>query len=218
MNNMSEDNKIEYKILLLGDNNVGRKSLFKKILTEEFSEKNVSTIGMDRRIIQLDVDIQENQTTITKSFDISIVLTSGQERFKSITKTTFKGFDCIIIIYDVTNLKSFGNFSGWIDSIHDSSDEDSKCLIIVLGTKTDLIGVDEREREVEEDYAKSFCERNKIVWGGECSAKTFSADEMKELLKGFVKQIYAEVGVRIKKEIIPKKISLKKEERKCLIF
>ena len=89
MNNMSKDNKIEYKILLLGDNNVGRKSLFKKILTEEFSEKNVSTIGMDRRIIQLDVDIQENQTTITKSFDISIVFTAGQDRFKSITKTYF---------------------------------------------------------------------------------------------------------------------------------
>ena len=89
MNNMSEDNKIEYKILLLGDNNVGRKSLFKKILTEEFSEKNVSTIGMDRRTIKLDVDIQENQTTITKSFDISIVFTAGQDRFKSITKTYF---------------------------------------------------------------------------------------------------------------------------------
>ena len=89
MNNMSEDNKIEYKILLLGDNNVGRKSLFKKILTEEFSEKNVSTTGMDRRTIKLDVDIQENQTTITKSFDISIVFTAGQDRFKSITKTYF---------------------------------------------------------------------------------------------------------------------------------
>ena len=89
MNNMSKDNKIEYKILLLGDNNVGRKSLFKKILTEEVSEKNVSTTGMDRRTIKLDVDIQENQTTITKSFDISIVFTAGQDRFKSITKTYF---------------------------------------------------------------------------------------------------------------------------------
>ena len=89
MNNMSEDNKIEYKILLLGDNNVGRKSLFRKILTEEVSEKNVSTTGMDRINIKLDVDIQENQTTITKSFDISIVFTAGQDRFKSITKTYF---------------------------------------------------------------------------------------------------------------------------------
>ena len=80
MNNISEDNRIEYKILLLGESDVGRKSLFKKILTEEVSEKNVSTIGMDRRTIKLDVDIQENQTTITKSFDISIVLTSGQEK------------------------------------------------------------------------------------------------------------------------------------------
>ena len=80
MNNTSEDNRIEYKILLLGESDVGRKSLFKKILTEEVSEKNVSTIGMDRRTIKLDVDIQENQTTITKSFDISIVLTSGQEK------------------------------------------------------------------------------------------------------------------------------------------
>ena len=102
----------------------------------------------------------------------------------------------------------------FIHTIRESiSHEDSKRLIILIGNKIDLIGVDGKEREVEEDYAKSFCENNKIIWGGECSVKTFSADEMKKLLKGFVKQIYAEVGVKIKPEVISRIInSTKKRE------
>ena len=218
---MVEENKIEYKIILLGNSAVGKTSLFKKIITGEFSEKNISTIGMDRRTIQLDVDIQENQTTTTKSFDISLIDTAGQERFKSITKSYINGADCILLIYDVTNLESFTNVSSWINSIHDTigNHENSKYLIILIGNKIDLIGVDGKERVIEEDEAKSNCEKNKLVWGGECSAKTFSADELKELIKGYIKKIYAKVGPKDMKKQVVKKISTKKKKRRvCFNF
>ena len=128
---MAEENKIEYKIILLGNSAVGKTSLFKKIITNEFSEKNISTIGMDKRTIQIDTEIEDKGNKSTKSFDISLIDTAGQERFKSITKTYYKGSDGILLIYDVTNKDSFTNVKSWIDSIHESigNHENTKYVI-----------------------------------------------------------------------------------------
>ena len=134
---MSDKDKIEYKVILLGNSAVGKTSLFKKIITGEFSEKNISTIGMDRRTMQLEVDINDNGKTSTKSFEISLVDTAGQERFRAITKTYFNGADCILLIYDVTNQESFLNVKSWIESIHESigNHEDSKYVIVYPGSR-----------------------------------------------------------------------------------
>ena len=157
--------KIEYKIILLGNSAVGKTSLFKKIVTGEFSEKNISTIGMDRRTIQLEAEITENGQTTTKPFEISLVDTAGQERFRAITKTYFNGADCILLIYDVTNQDSFTNVKSWIESIHESigDHKESKYVIFLIGNKIDLIGVDGRERCVDEKEAKLKCEEFKIL-------------------------------------------------------
>ena len=82
----------------------------------------------------------------------------------------------------------------------------------------DLIGVDGRERLVSEDEAKSKCEENKLIWGGECSVKTFTLDQLKELIKGYVLKIYEKVGAKIVKQQMSKKLATKKKKKKpCFI-
>ena len=191
---MSES--IDYNIILIGNSAVGKTSLFKKIMTGSFSEKNISTIGMDKRTFTIDAEVDEQGKNVTKSFNISLIDTAGQERYKSITKTYFKGADCILLIYDVTNKESYDNVSMWIESIHDSigNHETSKYIIVLLGNKIDLIGVDGKTRLVDENEAKGKCQEYKINWGGECSAKTFSDSDLKNLIKGYVVKIYEKVG------------------------
>ena len=217
---MSDKDKIEYKVILLGNSAVGKTSLFKKIITGEFSEKNISTIGMDRRTMQLEVDINDNGKTSTKSFEISLVDTAGQERFRAITKTYFNGADCILLIYDVTNQESFLNVKSWIESIHESigNHEDSKYVIVLIGNKIDLIGVDGKERCVEEDEAKRKCEEFKLEWGGECSAKTFTDIQLKDLIKEYVKHIYKKVGPKKVTQQVVKKKNQKKKKKSCLFL
>ena len=217
---MSDKDKIEYKVILLGNSAVGKTSLFKKIITGEFSEKNISTIGMDRRTMQLEVDINDNGKTSTKSFEISLVDTAGQERFRAITKTYFNGADCILLIYDVTNQESFLNVKSWIESIHESigNHEDSKYVIVLIGNKIDLIGVDGKERCVEEDEAKRKCEEFKLEWGGECSAKTFTDIQLKDLIKEYVKHIYKKVGQKKVTQQVVKKMNQKKKKKSCLFL
>ncbi len=188
---MSEEN-IEYKVVLIGNTAVGKTSLFKKISTKEFSEKNISTIGMDKKTLQFDLDINGAK----KEFSISLVDTAGQERYRSITKSYYKESDGILLLYDVTNKDSYKNVNIWMDSITEvmGNHKESKYVIILIGNKIDLIGVDGKERAVTEDEAKSMCIEKNLVWGGECSVKTIDYSELEEKFKNYVKLIYDKVG------------------------
>ena len=127
------DETTEYKIILIGNSAVGKTCLFKKITTGNFANKNISTIGMDKRRLSFQIT-KENKI---KNIDISLLDTAGQERFKSITKTYFKGADGIILMYDITNKDSFVQVEEWIKSIHESIGDhnNSNYIIILLGNK-----------------------------------------------------------------------------------
>ena len=60
----TENYDFEYNLILLGDSSVGKTCLFKKLTTGIFKEKNVSTIGMDRKTFELKCDIEENEAQL----------------------------------------------------------------------------------------------------------------------------------------------------------
>jgi small GTP-binding protein len=207
---------IEYKVVLIGNSAVGKTSLFKKLTTGEFSEKNISTIGMDKKTLNLEIEVNENNTPVTKKVNISLVDTAGQERFRSITKNYFKESDGILLLYDVTSKESFKNVENWIDSIHDSigNHKNSKYIIILIGNKIDLIGVDEYEREVTEEEAESACNEKSLIWGGETSVKNIEMKDLENLFKNYVKMIYDKVGEKIVKQQVTKKMDGYKKKKK----
>lgn len=189
--------KIEYKIILLGDSFVGKTSFYKKITSGIFHEANISTIGMDKSILSFDVDVEDNNETIQKSFTITLVDTAGQERFKAVTKSFYKGSDCILLIYDITNRDTYNKISDWILTINEALGtyrKDSKFIIVVLGTKLDLVESEYADRAVQTEEAEKMCLENNLIWGGEMSAKTFSSEQLKDLLKIYIKILYNKIG------------------------
>ena len=56
MSMSGNESKIKYKIILIGDSNVGKTCIFKKLATGQFSEKIISTIGVDRRTLSLEIN------------------------------------------------------------------------------------------------------------------------------------------------------------------
>ena len=198
---MTEDNKteradIEYRLILLGDTAVGKTCLFKKLTTGQYKEKNVSTIGIDRRTFRVKCDLEEKDgKTTTKTVEINLTDTAGQERYKALTKTYYKSSDAAVILYDITDKRSFNNIDNWIDSINNSSQIDkSNYQIFLMGTKIDLVESGEKERDVKEQEAIDKCEENKIEWGGECSNKNFSEEKLKGIFVDFVKILYKKLG------------------------
>jgi small GTP-binding protein len=219
------NDEIEYKLILLGDTSVGKTCLFKKITTGVFLDKNVSTVGIDRRTIDMKCEFDENGKKIEKNISISLTDTAGQERFKAITRSYYKGSDAAILIYDITDKKTFNHVKEWIESIQNSLGNlnNNNYIIFLMGTKIDLVESQKKEREVEEEEAKNKCKEFKIEWGGECSNKTFSDEKFKEIFKEYVQIIYKKIGFRkvVKQQsvnlgIIDKKP--RKAECPCNIF
>ena len=193
MSNLKKE--LRYKIILLGDSSVGKTCIFKKITTGEFNEKNISTIGMDKRSLNLEINInKEGKPEEKHKCEIQLWDTAGQERFRSITSKYYSDSQGILFIYDITKRDTFNNLDEWIRNVKDSLGNDNKYIIFLIGNKLDLVENNPKEREIEIDEALNKCKENGIEWGGECSAKSFSEEQFKTIFKKFSEKIFQKVG------------------------
>ena len=193
-----------YKIILIGNSSIGKTSFFKKLSTGEFHEKNISTIGLDRRTFDIDII---NDKKEKKSFNIQLFDTAGQERFRSITTYYYKGSQGALLIYDILDRNTFDSVSWWVNSINETLNNinNSKCVIILIGNKSDLINMDDKKREVTEEEAKIVCEKLNLIWGGEISIKNIGYEELRNLFQSYVKQIYDIIGeIKVQKQKVTK--------------
>ena len=156
---MSKDKKeVLYKILLLGDSSVGKTCFLMRYTDNTFQEIHMSTIGLDYKLKNVQLDDG-------KMVKIQIWDTAGQDRFRSITKNYYKGAHGIILIYDITNKKSFENVRTWINQIKEEVSE--KVSIILVGNKID----DEEHRVVATEDGEKIAKELGLMFF-ECSAKS----------------------------------------------
>ena len=186
--------EIEYKVILIGDSGAGKTCFFRKLTTGIFYEKSISTIGIDRKYLNINFDVNKSGIIENKNFNINIYDTAGQERFRSLTKSYFSRSNGILIIYDITNRQSFENVKNWVNSIKEFLGDYEEYVVILIGNKSDLIEDNENNsRKVKEEEAKEICINYDLIWGGEISIKTIDMNELKELFLVYVKKIYEKV-------------------------
>ena len=130
-----------YKILLLGDSAVGKTCFLKCYIDETFQDVYLSTIGFDFKYKCLTLKDGKN-------IKMQIWDTAGQERFRTIARGYYKGAHGIILIYDVTNAKSFDNIKKWLSQIKEEAP--SKVCVILVANKIDI---EKREVTKEEGEA-----------------------------------------------------------------
>ena len=78
--------------------------------------------------------------------------TAGQEKFRTITNSYYRGANGIIVVYDVTSTQTFEHLQMWIDEIKASVP--STVPVLLLGNKADL----EASREVTLEQAREFAD------------------------------------------------------------
>ena len=125
--NEFEDNNI--KIILIGSFGVGKTSIIKSFDKKKFNEYEPSTLSCN--FISKTVII-DNKNYICDIWD-----TAGQERFRSLNKLFIKDSKIIILVYDISQRKTFIELKYWIDFIHENLDLGDVTLGIV-GNKSDL--------------------------------------------------------------------------------
>lgn len=131
-----------FKILVLGDSNVGKTSIINSYCNNELSDSN--TIGVD-----FNCKITEINNKLIK---FNIWDTSGDYKFRNIVNRYYKGSRGIILVFDITNYDSFENLYNWMNDINENSDN-FFIPIILVGNKCDLVD----KREVPESEIIEFC-------------------------------------------------------------
>jgi small GTP-binding protein len=207
-----------FKICILGDIGTGKSSLLNRLCNNQFMLMYSSTIGVDFKIYH----------TYLEDHNVNIKLqiwdTAGQEKFLSIVRTYFRKMSGCIIVYDVTNLRSFNNLEKWIDELYQNC---SKIPIIaVAGNKIDL----NKQREVESKQLKEWVSKqeNDIIYH-EISVK--NDENINSIFKDLTQQIYEKLVINnnpedyeeydIKKtphKFRIKEKSIKNPQKKCCII
>ena len=189
----------EYKIILIGNSSVGKTSIFKKISSGTFTDRNISTIGIDKRTLNFkEINVEIEGKKYTEDFNIILYDTAGQERYRSVTKNYYQGSDIIFILYDITSRKTFEDVETWLESISDtlSSWKTAKYSITLFGNKLDVVQSNENLREVEEEEADKLCEDKSIKWGQEISVKESSEEQLNDLLINAWKEHVQKFGLK----------------------
>ena len=140
----------KFKVILLGDSGVGKTSLLSRYMDEEFSDKQC-TINADFKIKSIQIDP-------FTSAQITIWDTCGQEKYRSMTRQYFKDAHGIILMFDISDKRSFSNLEGWLEDIKENSIKDDVSIVIV-GNKTDL-----KFRNIKHETAVEFCKTNGITY------------------------------------------------------
>ena len=185
----------EYKMILVGDSNAGKTSLFRKISKNVFNEKMVSTIGIDKTTLEYEINIKENEKEVKKNIQILLFDTAGQERYLSSTKSYFKRANGVILLYSIIDKSSFDNLTKWLNEVNKVLDnKKGKYLIFLIGTKYDIVKDNEDLRQVTVNEASEFCDKNNLLWYGEYSSKDTSQETFNHLFAEFGKKLYEKIG------------------------
>ena len=173
MNDYISEGNYNYliKFIIIGDAAVGKSNLLLRYTSGQFKEEYQLTIG---------VEFDSNNVIIgDNTYRIQIWDTAGQENFRSITRSYYKNTACAIIVYEISNKKSFENISSWIEECKNTAPK--SILMVLVGNKCDL-----DNREVTEEEGREFAEKNGMLFF-ETSAKT--GKNVEELFKESVKVI-----------------------------
>ena len=123
--------------------------------------------------------------------------TAGQEQFRNINQSYYKGANGILVVYDITNKESFEGLTSWLIEIEKNSSKDVYKLLI--GNKNDL----ENERKISYNEGKEFASINGMQFF-ETSAKTaFKVQEAFEVLtKDIIRTVNKEKNLSKKEKNI----------------
>ncbi|RHZ49998.1 hypothetical protein Glove_508g12 [Diversispora epigaea] len=117
------------KLLLIGDSGVGKSCLLLRFSDDSFTPSFITTIGIDFKIRTIELD--------GKRIKLQIWDTAGQERFRTITTAYYRGAMGILLVYDVTDERSFNNIRNWFSNIEQHATEGVNKILI--GNKCDWI-------------------------------------------------------------------------------
>lgn len=146
-----------FKIILIGDSNVGKTCVVQNFKSGMFTERQQNTIGVDFTVRTLDIE--------GKKVKMQVWDTAGQERFRTITQSYYRSAHAAMIAYDITRRATFDSVKHWIKEVEQYGA--ANVVTALIGNKCDL----EEKRQVLFEEACSLAKDKGLLAALETSAK-----------------------------------------------
>ena len=189
INNNSSKYEYLFKIILIGNSGVGKSSILHRYMKRTFDSNYKVTIGVDFFMKSLTINEQ--------MVKIQIWDTAGQEKYKSMVSSYYRGAHVALIVFDLTSHASFEALPSWVEIFFKNGPEQKNTILI--GNKKDLV----EERQVSQEEVELFSQTNNMIYF-ETSAKdgdnidyvfSYTAEKLLEFYKGNKEEL--------KKQLLP---------------
>ncbi|KAL8995041.1 MAG: hypothetical protein Q9169_005140 [Polycauliona sp. 2 TL-2023] len=191
------------KLVCIGDSGTGKSSLTVRLCEGRFVQHHDVTIGVEfgSRVVPVGPSITtpatnherhnnnqhqdtESSTHHRKRMKLSLWDTAGQETYKSITRSYFRGASGALLVFDITRRSTFDHATEWLTDLRQIAEEG--IVVVLVGNKSDLAAAStvtsdgnenkglekENKRAVTREEAEEWCQRNGVLRYVETSAKS----------------------------------------------
>jgi len=146
-----------FKYIIIGDTGVGKSCLLLQFTDKRFQPVHDLTIGVEfgARIVSIE----------GRQIKLQIWDTAGQESFRSITRSYYRGAAGALLVYDITRRETFNHLTRWLEEARQNANQ--SMVIMLIGNKSDL----DHRRQVSKEEGEKFAKEHGLIFL-ETSAKT----------------------------------------------
>ncbi|CAD6260576.1 unnamed protein product [Miscanthus lutarioriparius] len=146
-----------FKYIIIGDTGVGKSCLLLQFTDKRFQPVHDLTIGVEFGARMITID--------NKPIKLQIWDTAGQESFRSITRSYYRGAAGALLVYDITRRETFNHLASWLEDARQHAN--ANMTIMLIGNKCDL----SHRRAVSYEEGEQFAMEHGLIFM-EASAKT----------------------------------------------
>lgn len=171
---MNSNLNAEYilKFIIIGNSSVGKSSIMLRFINRYVPKVYEPTIGcsdqqsphamLERTEVHSTIGVGYGTRTIIVdgiNIKLSVWDTAGQERYRSITYSYYRATSCAILVYDITDQKSFQSIPNWLNSVKTLTDNPA-IVVVLVGNKSDL----HDQRTVSYEEGNTFAKENNMLF------------------------------------------------------
>lgn len=165
-----------FKYIIIGDTGVGKSCLLLQFTDKRFQPMHDLTIGVEFGARMITID--------NRQLKLQIWDTAGQESFRSITRSYYRGAAGALLVYDITRRETFNHLTRWLEEARQNASQ--SMVIMLIGNKSDL----DHRRQVSRDEGEKFARDHGLIFL-ETSAKT--AANVEEAFINTAQKIYENI-------------------------
>jgi small GTP-binding protein len=141
---MSGPHSYLFKFIIIGDSSVGKSCLLLQFTDKRFQPVHDLTIGVEFGARMVNINGEE--------IKLQIWDTAGQESFRSITRSYYRGAAGALLVYDISRRDTFNHLVAWLEDARQHSSQNM--VIMLCGNKCDLPDSRVISREEGEHFAR----------------------------------------------------------------